>query len=108
MIICSAATCEKFWVKHFCYKYHATSSSENPILTFLIPHLVERPSFLSGGYDLLWGQDEPVEAGVSQLNAGNSNHQPFIGFENTLTELVSFVLLILARNKDIEGQEYMS
>merc|ERR1712222_270861 len=31
-------------------------------------NLVERPSFLSGGYDLLWGQDEPVEASVSQLN----------------------------------------
>ena len=69
---------------------------------------MERPSFLCRGYDLLWWQDEPVEASVSQLNAGNSNHQPFIGFENTLTELVSFVLLILARNKDIEGQEYMS
>ena len=62
---------------------------------------MERPSFLSGGYDLLWWQDEPVEAGVSQLDAGNSNHQPFIGFENTLTELMSFELLILARNKDI-------
>ena len=41
------------------------------LLTELIPHLVERPSLLSGGYDLLWGQDEPIEAGVSQLNAEN-------------------------------------
>ena len=32
-------------------------------------NLVERPSLFCGGYDLLRGQDEPVEAGVSQLNA---------------------------------------
>merc|ERR1712096_450448 len=32
-------------------------------------NLVECPSLLSGGYGLLWGQDETVEAGVSQLNA---------------------------------------
>ena len=43
------------------------------LLTELIAHLVERPSLLSGGYDLLWGQDEPVEAGVSQLNTEKKN-----------------------------------
>merc|ERR1712158_25165 len=34
-------------------------------------NLVERPSLFCGGYDLLWRQDEPVEACVSQLNAVN-------------------------------------
>ena len=33
------------------------------------PHLVERPSLLCGGNNLLWRQDEPVQTGVPQLNA---------------------------------------
>ena len=86
---------------------HRQQKILSSILAGTISHLVERPSLFCSGYDLLRGQDEPIEAGVSQLNAENTNCQLFVGFENTSSELVSLELLILAQDKNTEGEENM-
>ena len=58
---------------------HRQQKILSSILAGTISHLVERPSLLCSGYDLIWWQDEPVEAGVSQLNAENTNCQFLVG-----------------------------
>ena len=81
VIICSAATCEELKVNTFVdtTTINATIKESNQSRLFFKNHLVEGPSLFCCGYDLLGGKDEPVEAGVSQLNAANTNHQLFVG-----------------------------
>merc|ERR1711997_356190 len=56
--------------KDFFQKFPFSVSSLSKLGDHLFSgNLVEGPSLFCCGYDLLGGEDEPVEAGVSQLNA---------------------------------------
>ena len=70
-IICSAATCAIQCLK-LCPSFRdlPTHTKCNRYdNNGRVPHLMERPSLLRGGNNLLWRQDEPVQTGVPQLNA---------------------------------------